>query len=705
MDDPHDEVGRRTEGQPGAELLAERVARLEGEVRGLRAELNGVHAFLQGRVAPVGSTPTQPMPLPATQQPLRQGQSLAGGPVVMPTLQTPAFGSGAPKESLESQFGAKVLSKVAVLLLLIGAAWFLKWAFDNRWIGAGGRVLIGLLAGVGIVLWSERFRRQGMLAFSYALKAVGSGVLYLSLWASFHLYHLVPSWVAFGAMIAVTLWNVVMAWSQDAELLAGYALAGAYLTPLLLSTGGDHEIFLFSYLAVIAASLLALLGAKPWNALLLGALPVTAGYFVAWYVGYFRSPTNAWLTAGFALLLWAVFAATPLVAKAREQVIAAILVPLGAAVFGALAIYSVLADSGGKEWEPWCAVGFGAVYLLLSRWRKGTASAIHLSLAIVFLTVAIPLKATGRGITLGWLVEAVALLWVSTLSTVEARAQTAMRWLGSGALLLGVAGALVEPWWLGHMQTAFANREFLTALGAGVALAATMVLSRRMTGRGRLSGEALGASALVLLNFVLVTAMAREIFRYFGTGYESESRANFCLSGWMAVQGAVMLAGGFWRRVPLARWLGLFLLAVTVLKAFVYDLRGLGTGYRVASYLGLGVLLMGVSFAYQKDWLGCGMRWRQNRMASLDENAGMPGGGASVAGNAGEWNGAGRRARTLSVCPGAAAAGRSERRSVCGGGWDFVRACRRALECDAAVCGNNGRAVCADGERLAGAGD
>jgi len=32
-------------------------------------------------------------------------------------------------------------------------------------------------------------------------------------------------------------------------------------------------------------------------------------------------------------------------------------------------------------------------------------------------------------------------------------------------------------------------------------------------------------------------------------------------------------------------------------------MRNLSQGYRVVSFLGLGALLMAVSFAYQKDWL------------------------------------------------------------------------------------------------------
>jgi len=55
-----------------------------------------------------------------------------------------------------------------------------------------GRVLIGLVAGAALIAWSERFRNRGYAVFSYSLKAIGSGTLYLSLWAAFSLYQLLP---------------------------------------------------------------------------------------------------------------------------------------------------------------------------------------------------------------------------------------------------------------------------------------------------------------------------------------------------------------------------------------------------------------------------------------------------------------------------------------------------------------------------------
>ena len=121
------------DGQAAAERaagLAERVAALEAQV----AELQ--------RVAAAASSPPRLRSFPGL-------GSSGGAPLHAPALLPAGRADAATGRSLESDIGSKVLSKVAVLLLLAGAAWFLKWAFDNRWIGASGRVLIGLAAGAG----------------------------------------------------------------------------------------------------------------------------------------------------------------------------------------------------------------------------------------------------------------------------------------------------------------------------------------------------------------------------------------------------------------------------------------------------------------------------------------------------------------------------------------------------------------------------
>jgi uncharacterized membrane protein len=71
---------------------------------------------------------------------------------------------------------------------------------------------------------------------------------------------------------------------------------------------------------------------------------------------------------------------------------------------------------------------------------------------------------------------------------------------------------------------------------------------------------------------------------------------------WLAY-GAVLMWVGFWRRSAFLRWQALVLLAVTIVKVFAFDTSQLERGYRIISFIALGIVLLAVSFIYQRDWL------------------------------------------------------------------------------------------------------
>ena len=124
--------------------------------------------------------------------------------------------------------------------------------------------------------------------------------------------------MALGLMLLVTAWNAYMAWAQDAELLAVYALAGGFATPVLVSTGGNHEVFLFTYLLAIDVATIALVRLKSWPRLLMGAFPLTVAFFIAWYAEFYAASELA-TTALFIALFGAAFGSVPLGRKAAEQ--------------------------------------------------------------------------------------------------------------------------------------------------------------------------------------------------------------------------------------------------------------------------------------------------------------------------------------------------------------------------------------------------
>src|ERR1700690_1091377 len=303
-----------------------------------------------------------------------------------------------PDTDLESRIGSHWLNRIGISALLVGVSYFLKFAFESNWIGPAGRVTIGLLAGIAVVVWSERFRTRGYRIFSYSLKAVGIGTLYLSLWAAFQVYSLIPSGIAFVAMLAVTAATAAMAVAQNAEILAAFALAGGFTTPLLLSTGQNREVALFSYVAVLDLATLTLVVFKPWRRLLLLSYAGTLLFYIGWYSTFYdRSQLS--LTTAFATLFFAIFAVAPLVARpvAGEATLFSS-VPFLIAFVNAgayfLEIYGMFSDIS-KTGTAWFAVALAAVYIFLGHQVRArpadprgaqTLRFPHPALAIGFIT-------------------------------------------------------------------------------------------------------------------------------------------------------------------------------------------------------------------------------------------------------------------------------------------------------------------------------
>jgi uncharacterized membrane protein len=580
---------------------------------------------------------TQPADSPArsseTHPSLQTPASEASAPAVAPVFaqveaqpRTEGLNEQYTDGSLESRIGSQIFNRVGILAVLIGMAWFLKFAIDNQWIGPLGRVLIGLISGVGLVAWSERFRSKGYPAFSYSLKAIGSGILYLSLWAAFELYHLIPSVVAFGGMILVTAWNGFMCWVQDAELLALYAIVGGFSTPLLLSTGENHQLALFSYLLLLDAAVLALIALRPWSRLLLASFVGTVFFSIGWYARFYTDEQFA-LTAFFVSVFFLLFAVAPRLLRGLQTADASnlptqdnlvlVLLPLANAALGFLEFYFLL-DQPGRRWaQPWTAIVFAVFYLLLLRLplRNGMAkpailSSLHLAIAVIFLTIAIPLEAHGRWITIGWLAEGAILLWLAGRLNL-----LLLRVLALCALVLGFVALIALN--VTASDTVFLNARFATYLVgiAAFALSAWIAAkSAQVTETGeRFAWRYIAGASVIAVNVLIMIAVCLEIHSYWwshvsasqfsGAIVERRIYAHFTYSAWSMLFGAILLAVGFWKQSAFLRWQALILLAGSIGKVFLIDTSELSQGYRILSFLGLGVLLLTVSFAYQRDWL------------------------------------------------------------------------------------------------------
>ena len=546
-------------------------------------------------------------------------------PSIPPRLASVASGKQS-RADLESRIGSHWLNRIGIAAVLIGVSYFLKFAFDNNWIGPAGRVAIGLLAGIAIVVWSEKFRHREYVIFSYSLKAVGIGVLYLSLYAAFQVYSLIPGSVAFTMMFAVTAATALMAWTQDAEILAAFALVGGFTTPLLLSTGQNREVALFTYVVLLDAGALALVILKPWRRLLLLSYTGTLLLYVGWYSSFY-DVTQVRMTVGFATLFFAIFAVAPLLARpAQKGWLSDSVPPLVAVVNAAgyfLEIYVIFEEIGTKD-TAWFALALAALYIFLSRQTRARAGSpeaarivdlLHLALAIGFITVAIPIRLDAHWITVGWFVEVAVLLWVADRIHSEL-----LNVFAIGALVLGVGRLLlIDNFYV--TRPIFNTRMATYSVAIAVLGAVAWYGSRRKDEAAR----TVAALCVVALNLLALRGLSLEVSSYYAqemtrvrpraiqwnrddlidvsNWHHAKIARDFTYSAlWMAY-GAMLMVVGFWRRSAFVRWQALVLIAFTIGKVFLYDVSELDRGYRILSFIVLGVLLLAISFMYQRDWL------------------------------------------------------------------------------------------------------
>ncbi len=588
-----------------------------------------------GLTAPVTPAPevarSVPQAPPAGTPPLPSVPSGAPPPPA-PTEKVPAFQAARSDRNLETRIGSQWLNRIGIVALLIGAAYFLKLAFDNDWIGPAGRVAIGLLSGIALVAFSARLHKKGYQYFSYSLTSVGIGVMYLSLWAAFQLYNLLPAPVAFVAMIMVTASAAALAIRMEAQILAAVALAGGFATPMLLSTGQNRPVELFSYLILLDIFAVILVTVRPWRRLLLGAFVMTTIYYVGWYNRFFRDEQRL-IALTFASIFFVIFACLPLVrriqlpiaeaAKATDHVRSKTLIAIALFnpvlyFFQVFALYEDYPQS-----MAWVAVLLAGVYIALSRKLQDDLDELppnqqfekwlHLAIGIGFLTAAIPLKLEAHWITIGWFVEAAVLLGVGSRFKVAFLKNASIVALGLGLIRL----IAIDNF---HTTQLVFNARFATYL---VAIAVFGGIAWQLREEHGTKHKAF-AICILCINLLALWGLNLEIADYFSRQYMAASARNagylgddldwrettrgrdFSYSALWMIYGGIALVIGFWRKLAFLRWQALVLIALTIGKVFLYDLKNLTGALRVLSFIGLGVLLMAISFLYQKGYLTAG---------------------------------------------------------------------------------------------------
>ena len=566
--------------------LLERIAALEERVNRLESP--------QPAVSPSAAEPPPPTPPTVAEPPPAPSPPVAAPP--SPSVVAPP--RPRPTRNWEALIGGSILNRIGIAAVLIGSAYFLRHAFEHEWIGPGMRVVIGIVIGVVLLGWAERLRGKGARIFAHSVDVISVGVLYLSIWSASQLYGLIPNGVAFVAMVAITATTVALALRHDSEFLAALAMTAGFLTPVLLGNVEGRTAELFAYLLLLNVASLVLLTMRPWVRLFIVNFAGTLFLYIGWYATTY-SPDRLAIALGFTTACFIVFAIIPLVRRwssiPQLQLAILVLLPLANAFVFFAQLSLLLSDQ--RALLVTFTGGLGAFFLAMAGLliRRSPIQSdplrpladLHLGIGLGFMLLTIPLHFEGSAVTIAWLVAA------AILFAVHARLRHPVL---SIAAVIALAVAVLRLVLFDDFETGMVLinlRAFSYALAVGLcSWLAHMARSRPAPDVRNLA--MFGANALAIIG------LTREV----GDLFSGQTLArDFAWSSLWMLYAVGMMVAGFRRSVPFIRWLALGLLGFTILKVFFYDLSELEAIYRIMSFIALGVILLGVSFVYQRLWL------------------------------------------------------------------------------------------------------
>jgi hypothetical protein len=406
--------------------------------------------------------------------------------------------------------------------------------------------------------------------------------------------------VAFAAALAVGAIGLI--WLRiDGRFVPG-ALSALFLGHVVAMIAGAAPLTALGATHVLL--LVAILVATPLQDV--GVLAVVVTTF-ATALAPAHTPAEQFF---FALPFYLIFAAWPFVLGARAKRGPYIAAVLASGAFFVFARRAMLAADLGY------AIGIlpvaEAAVMMLLVWRllrieaKGardlTRLAVVAGTALAFITVAIPLQLEKQWITIGWALEAAALIWL--FRRIPHRGLLA--WAGAllGAVFVRLAFNPEVFTYHPVSHTPIVNWYLYTYVVAAAAFfAAAKLLPESEATRLRYARPVLGSCGTVLLFYVVNIEIAdfysagkALTFNFFSSSLAQDLTYTI---GW-ALFAVAMLVAGIVMHSRGTRLAAIVLLLVTIFKCFLHDLGRLGGLYRVGSLLGLTISVVLVAVLLQR---------------------------------------------------------------------------------------------------------
>lgn len=191
-----------------------------------------------------------------------------------------ASGAAAPPPPLpprdrgfEETIGTRWVVWIGGLTLALGGFFMVRYSIEAGLLGPGVRTMLGGLFALALLLAGEWTRRKESISAIEAtpianipaiLTAAGTAVAFATVYAAYALYGFLVPATAFILLGLVALGTLAAALLHG-PALAGLGVAGAFATPILVSSGKPDFWALYIYLAIVTAAAFGLARIRLWR--------------------------------------------------------------------------------------------------------------------------------------------------------------------------------------------------------------------------------------------------------------------------------------------------------------------------------------------------------------------------------------------------------------------------------------------------------
>ncbi len=381
------------------------------------------------------------------------------------------------KSDLEKFIGENLINKIGIAITVIGVAIGAKYSIDHDLISPLTRIILGYLAGFGLLAIGFKLKRN-YVNYSAVLVSGAMAIVYFITFFAYSLYNLVPQAVAFTMMVVFTAFTVSIAVYYNRQIIGHIGMVGAYAVPFLLSDNTGNVSVLFSYMAMINIGILIIAFKKYWKPIYYVSFLISWLIYLNWFPDKYHPATDFELAlivlSVFFGTFYVIFLAYKLLQKEKFDIDDVILLLINSFLFYGIG-YSILktnvtgAHLSGLFTVCNALIHFG-VAIVIYRQKLADRALFYLvgGLAILFITIAVPVQLNGQWVTLLWAGEAALLFWIGRTRRIQFYEKLAY------ALILLAFISIIHDWMtVYHLYTPgkpetriipLFNVNFLTAL-------------------------------------------------------------------------------------------------------------------------------------------------------------------------------------------------------------------------------------------------